>query len=291
MAESKVKQYYRRGKKGLVKVKQHQRKKNWKKRAAISVGVMAGLLGTGTLAFMAKKVKYRKNIQRYATSEAVEKRARDMLKDIPDLSASQVKRGTVVIAVPGANLSEKGANIYKDYIKRIHGGGKGYTELFNNSITSSKGMLEVLKKYAKQAFWTGKNPDAENLAARALAFKMKYPDANVILVGHSSGGNIVNDTMLMMGHRNEPKIKGLTLGMGNHHFSPAAKNNTLHLIDDQDYQANMRGFQFSEKDVPRRKPDKYVAEKEDLPYYLKNHSAYYYARAYKKSINDYIKTK
>lgn len=134
----------------------------------------------------------------------------------------------------------------------------------------------------KNAFIKGHNPTARELATQVMANQKTYPDKIHILYGHSSGGTITNEAMLIMKEAGADmsKLKQVTYGANNYGVLDSAEN-SLHIVDRNDWQAakfRFPGVTFIGK--PNKiKEGKSLGEK-----FIEDHSASHYATS-KESVD------
>lgn len=275
--QTKVKSFIRKGK----VVKSHSRKIDKKKQNNIlknSTIIAASALGVGFSSYLLLKNKYRKGIN--SSAEWALKKANEI--NVPDLSDKFLNKPNINFAVGGLwyNKATRESTELASFVEKRF---KGYTKAVNTnsfntlSDTIPKNPLSVVLDMKttgiKNALLKGYNPTSRELAAEMYAYHKKYPDHIITAFGHSTGGTITNEALLILEKMgvNKEKIKGVTYGANYYGILPPSKN-SLNIVDINDIQANPFSFPGATTiNKKKKKLGKTIGER-----MIEDHGAYHY---------------
>lgn len=222
-----VKSYRRKSKKGLVLVKEHNRKNNRKK--AIITSAIAGSLALPVLGYLALKGKARQSVVK--TLKIARNKSRTIKFDnIPNTSKS------VTFTVEGIKTSLKEPlkdqvekNVANSFVVNVDSSAYKYSAGFNKRLAFGKKAATVLPDmYINK----GHNEVSTNLLANVIALHKQRPDLDINLYGNSAGGISVQQVSEQLDRLNI-KHKFVTLGTPNTGFFKHSKNG-LKLVSPND---------------------------------------------------------
>lgn len=214
---SLVKSYRRKSKKGLVLVKEHNRKNNKK---AIVTSIIAGSLALPVLGYIGLKTKARASVVK--TLKLARNKAKNIkFNDIPNTSKS------VTFTVEGikTSLNEKLKDqventVSNSFVVNIDNSPYRYTPGFNKKISFGRKAATV---FPDMYINKGHNEVSTNLLANILALHKQRPDLDINLYGHSAGGVSVQQVSEQL-ERLNIKHKFVTVGTPNTGFFNHSKN-------------------------------------------------------------------
>lgn len=285
--KSRVKSYIRKGR----IVKSHDRKKKPITKVLLSSAATLGLT-TGT--YLLLKNRYKKGIGESA--KIALKEANKI--NVPDINTNKLQKNNINFTIGGLwyNKETRKSTDIASYIEKKF---KGFTvpvdtDSFNDlpykvPKNNIQVVLDMKLTGIRNAFIKGYNPTARELAAQMYAYHKKYPTHTMVAYGHSSGGTITNEAMLILEKMgvDKSKFKQVTFGANNYGILPSYKN-SLHIVDTNDWQANP--FSFPNKttigDKNKIKKSKTLGEK-----LIEDHGIYHYVSSSesKKLIDNFIK--
>lgn len=225
--EVKVRSFLRRGK--VVRAyrrtgREAAKKKPAPKRSAGIVGGVVGgamVLGVPTAAFLVMKSRYTKGIPASA------RLARRMARSMPvDNLSEQVTNVTFTIG--GITPKAKEGRLIAQALRRKLPGHHLIpyeNKIFKVASEGVQGRFSPFKELLQTSFRLGRNPDSVEVAARAYAYHMKYPQKPINLVGHSAGGMIGKESANILERLGVPKnkIKVVTTGTPDLGFLPSRR--------------------------------------------------------------------
>lgn len=272
-----VKTHLRKGKKGTYVVKEFDRKNRIKKLLTTAALTTAGIASIGLLGVGGYKAIQAKTLKNIPKSVDWVKNNFSKYSDEMILTAKEAKQKSAVIALPGLftdeneaivsminkNLKYKGKAFYnplQSTIKDLPKSDNVYTQILNN-------RRYLINRQAQ----LGYNPTAREAAARAYAFHKNYPDKNIILFGHSWGGNTGNEAAKILEEIpdfDKNKLKMITLGTDHIRLIPKTNIDRADFVDAHDTLGTMFPYEGATK-IPRQ-PDKDKVKAHFLYSYIKN---------------------
>lgn len=273
--EIKVKSFIRKGK--LVNSYKKNINKKDNNKIKITTGILATGLGLSISSYLLLKNKYRNGIKESAkwANNNIGKVVVNKLTD------AELKRPNInfVVGGLGYNPEIRHSTELASYIESRF---KGHTipvntDSFNNlgkSVPSAGRVIYDMKTTGiRNALLKGYNPTARELASEMIAYHKAYPSHTIVSYGHSSGGTITNEAMLIVKEAGADmsKFRNITYGANNYGILESAPN-SLHLVDVNDWQANP--FKFPNAlniGVKKKKLSKTFWEQ-----LIEDHGAYHY---------------
>lgn len=217
-AETEVKGFWRRGKKGQVRVSTHKRKSNKKPtlaNKAVLTGVGALGLGAGGLVLGKKIIKqiYANNLLEFAKT--------GLGKGKPKVNIPTPTKKRLTITVPGNNpTAAYELGVTKRSRKWVKDSDHFTFETKNYIPRTVLGIKDDLVGQIGGTLAFTSNPkltdDVKDLANNIKRLQDENPGLEINLIGHSQGGNTVNDVMTVLEQSGQRyNVKAVTLGAPN----------------------------------------------------------------------------
>jgi hypothetical protein len=200
----------------------------------------AAIAGVSAATYLTLAKQYREGFKESARI-AMENSKKVEVPDIPDSKKAVTFTVGGFYGYEGDAAARKGED-YLDYKmgQEVLGskddpGGEHFmvkhrNEKFNVTESGMSGpqshVRDHIKHYStimKPMLQLGRNPEAVDLAAKAIAFHQKYPDKQINLVGHSAGGMINHEAAEILKNAKVP-VNVVNLGTGFFGLTPSDKN-------------------------------------------------------------------
>jgi DnaJ domain len=208
------------------------------------VAIGATMVGLSVSAYQEARNRYRAGFEKSAQmAEGIAKHV--TVQDIPSIKKAITFTTGGFYGYEGEAAARKGEDYFAYKMKtevlgdKDNPGGDHYVithrnTKFNTTPSPIGGPLshvrDTFEHYATMMRTTlgkGRNPEAVKLAAEVMAYREKYPDKEINLVGHSAGGMISHEAAEILNKR-DIKVKIVNLGTG--HFGLTEKVGESHTV-------------------------------------------------------------
>ena len=225
-----------------------ERRKTLSPQTQTAILTGAAVVGVPTATYLAARARYRAGFAESARM-AQEKVQEFPVEDIGDKEQITFTVGGFY-GNDGEEKARAGENYFTENLKtKILGdkenpGGRHLVVTHSNrefnlpqiKSQGAVGAFELTSEYYKAILKTslvqGRNPEAVNLASRAIAYHQKYPDKPINLVGHSAGGMITHETAEIL-NTLSPKIPVKIVNMGTPWYGLTNKVGQSYTITDK----------------------------------------------------------